>query len=127
MEAVAVSVEEFASAPPEVVFDRFGAGPGAGWLSGATCDGVASGAVVTLRLPIGATAPVDVVGRISDLRRPHTVTITHDLPWRGRIRLRFAAVQGGTRIRLQAEIDERGLEWLMRRQCLAVQADRGSG
>jgi len=127
VEAVAVSVEEFASAPPEVVFDRFGAGPDAGWLFGASCDRVATGAVVTLRPAIGSAGPVDVVGRISDLRRPHTVTVTHELPWRGRIRLRFDAAPGGTRIRLRAEIDERGLEWLMRRQGLALPPRAATG
>ncbi|TCK21499.1 substrate-binding protein [Pseudonocardia endophytica] len=127
MEAVAVSVEEFASAPPDVVFDRFGAGPEAGWLFGAVCDRVTAGAVVTLRPPIGSSGPVEIVGRISDVRRPHALTITHDLPWRGRIRLRFDRAPGGTRIRLHAEIDERGLEWLMRRQGLAVPPGAATG
>ncbi len=127
METVAVSVEEFAAVPPEVVFDRFGAGTGAGWLFGAICDRLAIGAVATLRPPIGAAGPVDVLGRISELRRPHTIAITHDLPWRGRIRLRFAAAPGGTRIRLRAEIDERGLEWLMRRQGLPVPSGAAVG
>lgn len=127
MGAVAVSVEEFAAVPPEVVFDRFGSGTGAGWLFGATCDRLATGSVVTLRPPIGAAGPVDVLGRISELRRPHTVAVTHDLPWRGRIRLRFDAAPGGTRIRLRAEIDERGLEWLMRRQGLVVPPGTAAG
>ncbi len=127
MGAVAVSVEEFAAVPPEVAFDRFGAGAGAGWLFGAVCDRLTAGAVVTLRPPIGAAGPVEILGRISELRRARTIAITHDLPWRGRILLRFAAAPGGTRIRLRAEIDERGLEWLMRRQGLAVPPGAATG
>lgn len=127
MGTVVVAVEEFVAASPEVVFDRFGAGSGAGWLFGATCDRVATGVVVTLRPPIGACGPVEIVGRISTLRRPQLITITHDLPWRGRIVLRLTAAPGGTRIRLRAEIDARGLEWLMRRQGLAIPPGAATG
>ncbi|GAA1387348.1 hypothetical protein GCM10009613_22780 [Pseudonocardia kongjuensis] len=115
MGTIAVTVEEFAAVAPEVVFDRFGR-DGGGWLFGASCDRVALGEPITLLTPIGDGPPVDVLGRISDLRRPHGITITHDQPWRGRIRLRFTAAPGGTRIRLDAHIDEQGLEWLMRRR-----------
>ncbi|MFR9805360.1 hypothetical protein ACL02T_24205 [Pseudonocardia sp. RS010] len=120
MGTVAVSAEEFAAVPPEAVFDRFGGSTGAGWLFDATCDRIAVGSVVTLRVPLGGAGPVDVLGRISALRRPTSLTVSHDQPWRGRIRLRLAPAPGGTRIRLHAEIDRRGLEWLMRRQGLPV-------
>lgn len=116
MGAIAIAVEEFAAVAPGVMFEQFGQDTGGGWLFGAACDVVAPGALVTLRAPIGGGPPVDVLGRISELRRPRTITITHDQPWRGRIRLRFAAAPGGTRIRLDAEIDEQGLEWLLRRR-----------
>ena len=127
MGTVAVSAEEFAAVPPEVVFDRFGSGTGAGWLFDASCDRIAVGAVVTLRVPLGGAGPVDVLGRISALRRPTSLTVSHDQPWRGRIRLRFTPAPGGTRIRLHAEIDERGLEWLMRRQGLPVRPGTAAG
>jgi urea transport system substrate-binding protein len=120
MGVVAVSAEEFAAVPAEAVFDRFGAGSGAGWLFDAACDRLAVGSVVTIRVPFGRGQPVDILGRVSGLRRPTSITIDHDQPWRGRIRLRFAPTPGGTRIRLSAEVDERGLEWLMRRQGLPV-------
>ncbi|MFC5947751.1 substrate-binding protein [Pseudonocardia lutea] len=127
MGTVAVSAEEFAAVPPEVVFDRFGGGTGSGWLFDAACDRIAVGAVVTLRVPLGGPGPVDVLGRISALRRPTSLTVSHDQPWRGRIRLRLAPAPGGTRIRLHAEIDERGLEWLMRRQGLPVPRGTAAG
>lgn len=116
MGTIALAVEEFVAADPAVVFGRFGRDSGAGWLFGAACDRVAVGEPVTLRAPIAGGPPVDVLGRISELRGPRTITITHDQPWRGRIRLRFTPAPGGTRIRLDAGIDERGLEWLMRRR-----------
>ncbi|MET0190253.1 MAG: ABC transporter substrate-binding protein [Pseudonocardia sediminis] len=127
MGVVAVTAEEFVAVPPEVVFDRFGRGSGAGWLFDADCDRPVVGAVVTLRAPLGGTAPVDIHGRISEVRRPHSLTVTHAQPWRGRIRLRFTAAPGGTRIRLHSEIDERGLEWLMRRQGLPVRSGTAGG
>lgn len=115
MGSIALAVERFAAAAPTVVFDRFGT-EGAGWLFDAVCDRVAVGAPVALRAPIAGGPPVDVLGRISDLRVSRAITITHDQPWRGRIRLRFDDAPGGTRVRLDAEIDRRGLEWLMRRR-----------
>ena len=127
MGTVTISAEEFAAVPPEVVFDRFGRGAGAGWLFGAACDRLAVGAVVTMQAPIGAAGPVDVLGRISGLRRPDSIVVSHDQPWRGSIRLRFAAEPGGTRIRLHARIDERGLEWIMRRSGLPVPAGAATG
>lgn len=126
MGTIAVAVEEFAAVAPEVVFDRFGR-DGGGWLFGASCDRVALGEPVTLRAPIGDGPPVDVLGRISGLRRPHTITVTHDQPWRGRIRLRFAATPGGTRIRLDAGIDALGMEWLMRRRGHPVRDHAATG
>lgn len=127
MGTLAVSAEESVAAPPDLVFDRFGAGPGAGWVFDAVCDRVAVGAAVTLVAPLGGAGPVEVLGRVSALRRPSLIDVTHDQPWRGRIRLRFAPTAGGTRIRLHAEIDERGLEWLMRRHGLPVPVPGAAG
>lgn len=90
MGTIALAVEEFVAADPAVVFGRFGRDSGAGRLFGAARDRVAVGEPVTLRAPIAGGPPVDVLGRISELRGPRTITITHDQPWRGRIRLRFA-------------------------------------
>lgn len=127
MGLITISAEEFASVAPEVVFDHFGRGSGAGWLFDASCDHLAVGAVVTVRAPFGGVGPVDILGRISAVQRPTSITICHDQPWRGRIRLRFAPVAGGTRLRLHADIDERGLEWLMRRQGLPVPPTAATG
>ena len=96
MGIVAVSAEEFIAAPPHAVFDRFGAGPDAGWLFDARCDRLAIGAFVSLHAPLGGAEPVAILGRISAIHRPRLITITHDQPWRGRIRLRFGSTDQGT-------------------------------
>lgn len=127
MGTIAIAVEEFASVAPRVMFEQFGRDTGGSWLFAAACDQVCRGAWVTLRAPIGGGPPVDVLGRISELRHPSAITITHDQPWRGRIRLRFAEAPGGTRIRLDAEVDEQGLEWLLRRRGHPVREPTTSG
>lgn len=125
MGVVTLAAREFIAAPVESVFDRFGAGTGAGWVFDAACDHVKPGAVVTMRVPLGS-GPVDILGRISALRRPSAITLTHDQPWRGRIKLRFTSAEGGTRVFLQAEIDERGIEWLTRRSGFPAQHPRAA-
>jgi ABC-type branched-subunit amino acid transport system substrate-binding protein len=117
---IVIAAEEFAAVAPPIVFDQFGRIGEGGWLFGAACDRVQLGAVVSLQAPLGAGPSIEIFGRISDLRRPLGLVISHDQPWRGRIRLRFKPAQGGTSIRLQAEIDEQGLEWMMRRLGLPV-------
>jgi urea transport system substrate-binding protein len=120
MGVVTLSTEEFIAAPVESVFERFGAGHGAGWVFDAVCDRLDVGSVVTMHAPFGGE-PVDIFGRVSAVRRPCAITIVHDQPWRGRLRLRFLSTAGGTQVRLWADIDERGLEWLMRRNGFPVQ------
>ncbi|MGQ0576828.1 MAG: ABC transporter substrate-binding protein [Pseudonocardia sp.] len=113
MGRLAVTAEQHVAAAPETVFALFGAGAGAGWVFDAACDHVAVGAVVTLRAPFGE--PVEVLGRVRRVDPPHRIELVHDLPWRGRIRLRFDPDGTGTRVRLVADLDEAGLGWLMRR------------
>lgn len=119
MVSLALSAGQLVDAPPEAVFDLFGAGPGAGWLFDATCDAAVPGAVVTLRAPIGGPAPgeVEILGRIVSVARPRRIVVVHDLPWRGRLRLLFdPEPAGGTRVRVIADLDSAGLEWLLRRR-----------
>jgi urea transport system substrate-binding protein len=115
MGTLALTAEERIDVAPPAVFELFGAS-NAGWVFDASCDRVEVGALVTLRAPLdGAGAlPVDILGRISKVRRPSRIEVVHDQPWRGRLRLRFDPDGSGTRVRLSAEIDERGLEWLIR-------------
>ncbi len=125
MSTVVVTAEQRIAAPPAAVFALFGAGAGAGWVFDAVCDRVAVGAVVTLRVPLrvgpGAT-PIEILGRVASMRPSFRIVIVHDQPWRGRIRLSFEPVPDdslastGTRVRLAAELDSSGLEWLMRRR-----------
>lgn len=117
MSVLTLTAQEEVSAPPRVVFGLFGAGAGAGWVFDALCDTVAPGAAVTLRAPLDPHGePVEILGRIGTLHPGRMIEIVHDQPWRGRTVLRFAAQSGGTRVRLQSELDQQGLEWLLRRR-----------
>lgn len=117
MSVLTLTAQEEVPAPPHVVFGLFGAGAGAGWVFDALCDRVVPGAAVTLRAPLDPDgALVEIVGRIGTVRTGRMIEIVHDQPWRGRTVLRFAAHGTGTRVRLQAELDQPGFEWLMRRR-----------
>jgi urea transport system substrate-binding protein len=117
MYGFALAAEQTVDAPPEAVFGLFGAGAGAGWVFDATCDRLAVGSVVTMRAPLGgAGGDAEILGRITRLRPPHEIVIAHDVPWRGRLRCLFDADGTGTRVRLVADLDAEGLEWLMRRR-----------
>nr|WSY48875.1 substrate-binding protein [Streptomyces sp. NBC_00886] len=134
MAALVLPAEEWTAASPVATFGLFGAGTGAGWVFDAVCDRVAVGAAVSMRAPLGGPVAdvVEIIGRITVVRPPSSVRdharrtpghggrieIVHDQPWRGRIKLRFDPDRGGTRVRLFAELDELGLEWLMRRRGL---------
>ncbi len=118
---VLTAVEEVA-APPSVVFGLFGAGAGAGWVFDALCDRIAVGAALTMRAPLDGpdAPPIDIHGRICLVKFGRRIDIAHEQPWRGRVMIRFEPVGAGTRVRLTADLDERGLEWLMRRRGLGL-------
>lgn len=115
MAGLALTAEQRIEAPPEAVFALFGAGAGAGWVFDAACDRVAVGAVVTLQAPLGGER-LTVLGRISLLRPSSRIEVRLDQPWRGRIRVRLDPEDSGTRVRIVADLDDAGLEWLMRRR-----------
>jgi branched-chain amino acid transport system substrate-binding protein len=129
---LALSAEQRIEASPGAVFALFGAGSGAGWVFDAACDRVAPGAAVTLRAPLGGPTgqPVEMLGRISLVRAPHSgsarIEIQLHLPWRGRLRVHLDAAGAGTRVRLIADLDDAGLQWLMRRRGHAIR-DEASG
>lgn len=118
MAELVLHAEQWTAAPPAATFGLFGAGEGAGWVFDAMCDRVAVGTAVSMRAPLGGPGAetVDIIGRISAVRSACFIEIVHDQPWRGRIKLRFQPDEGGTRVRLVAELDESGFEWLMRRR-----------
>lgn len=121
-----LSTERHIEASPDEVFLLFGAGVGGGWLFDAVCDRVRVGGAVTLTAPLfgAAGAPVEILGRIVAVRRPGRsagrIDIEHDAPWHGRLSVRFAAENTGTRVRLVAQVGGAGMEWLMRRRGFAV-------
>jgi urea transport system substrate-binding protein len=122
MAGLALSAEQRIDASPVAVFALFGAGSGAGWVFDAVTDRIAPGAAVTLRAPLGGPTgePVEMLGRISRVREPGRtpgrIEIVLDVPWRGRLRVRFDPDGTGTRVRLIADLDDAGLHWLMRRR-----------
>ncbi|WP_236796050.1 substrate-binding protein [Amycolatopsis sp. GM8] len=116
MPALLLHAEQWTAAPRGVTFGLFGAGAGAGWVFDAVCDRVETGSAVSLRAPLGGADVVEIIGRIGALRPEEYLEIVHDQPWRGRIKLRFRPDRGGTTVRLVAELDESGLEWLLRRR-----------
>jgi branched-chain amino acid transport system substrate-binding protein len=59
---------------------------------------------------------VEILGRIGRTTPPSLIEIVHGQPWRGRMLIRFTPQGSGTRVRIQAELDDQGLEWLMRRR-----------
>jgi urea transport system substrate-binding protein len=122
MGLLSLSAVDEVDAPPSVVFSLFGAGAGAGWVFDALCDRIAVGAAVTLRAPLDGpqVPPVEIHGRICQVKSGRRIDIAHEQPWRGRVTIRFEPVGAGTRVRLTAGLDERGLEWLMRRRGLAL-------
>ncbi|MFC7329698.1 substrate-binding protein [Marinactinospora rubrisoli] len=119
MGELTLTTERVVELPPHQVYAMFGHGSGAGWLFDARCDEVAVGSLVTLRVPLeqGVGGPADIVGRISGLAAGRRIDITHDLPWRGRLRMRFDAHgPGATRVRVTAELGPGALPWFLRRR-----------
>lgn len=97
------------------LYDSFGARTaGAGWLLDAQCDAVRPGAAVSAQIPLGDDGRrVQLLGRISDCVPGTRIAISHDQPWRGRIVLRFIDEPGGSRLSVNAELDNTGLAWWM--------------
>ena len=118
MGSVVLIADETVAARPDVVYGLFGARDGAGWVFAADCDVLAVGSVVTLQLPVGGgQASVDILGRVASLVPQRQIVIALDQPWRGRLRVRLEqAGADSTRVRVSADIDERGVQWLLRRR-----------
>lgn len=122
-----VLAERHIAAPADTIFSLLNPGADAGWLFDVSCDQLATGAVVSLQLPIGGPTDdeVTVLGRIARLEAPRRLDIVHDLPWRGRLSIRLNdaptdAGGAGTRLRLLAELDEEGVAWLLRHRGISV-------
>ncbi len=114
MGTLVLSAEQYLGVRPEEVFALFGQGERAGWLFDARCDRLAVGSTVTLTAPFGGEVGVDLLGRISALAPPGRIEIVHDQPWRGKIRLTIDRHGDGSRVRLRVELDNEGLDWLIR-------------
>jgi urea transport system substrate-binding protein len=98
------------------------------------CDRVAVGAVVTLQAPLGAAAPSgwrSWAGSPSSAPRPASRSCTTSRGAGGcaccSTRWTGPGGRTGTRVRLLADLDETGLEWLMRRRGFRLREDRHPG
>jgi len=116
--SVVLVADETVAARCDVVYGLFGARAGAGWVFAAECDTLAVGSVVALQLPVGGgQAAVDILGRVTSLVPPRQIVIALDQPWRGQLRICLERKGAeSTRVSVRAEIDERGVEWLLRRR-----------
>ncbi len=115
-----VAAESFIELPPGEAFDLFGQRRSASWLFNARCESVTVGTAVSLSLPLDPQLgrhTVELLGRISAVRPGSQITIEHDQPWRGRIRLTLdPAGARRTRVRVRADVTSGGVEWLLRRR-----------
>lgn len=126
MAGLALTATQRIEAPRDAVFALFGAGSGAGWLFDAVCDRVAVGSAITLHAPIGGT-PLAVLGRISAVRAPTRIDVALHQPWQGRLRVQFDVDGSATRVRVVTDLDDAGLQWLLRRRGVPVPDEPGHG
>jgi branched-chain amino acid transport system substrate-binding protein len=126
MGTIAMTSSETVPLPPSSVFDSFATSAG-GWLFDAVCDQLAVGAHLSLRVPYGAGLPFTIYGRIIALKQDCQIVIEHAQPWHGRIRIRLSPLErDSTRVTLVSEIDEMGIDWLVRRGGLPVPFENSS-
>ncbi|WP_052668597.1 ABC transporter substrate-binding protein [Nitriliruptor alkaliphilus] len=117
MGALTLSAHQTIDAPVAQVFDLLGSSSEAGWVFGADVQDLSVGSTIALLAPVGGTSgqSVEVLGRIAVVDAPRRIEIVHHQPWRGRLRLTLTPQGlGSTTVRLVAEIDEAGVEWLLR-------------
>lgn len=120
--------EEHVATSPAHVFAMFGAGvPDAGWLFGATCDRVEPGAVVRFTLPGSASGGMPTTGRITAVEQDARIVIRHETPWPGRVTCTTRPEDGGTRVRVIAEIDDEAIRWLLQRGGVRPPSQRAAG
>ncbi len=128
-DVLVVATQELRQAPTEV-FDLFGSGEGGSWLFDAQCDSIRTGAPVALRIPSTGLGDgtVDVLGRFGRIVAGHLIEIVHDQPWAGRLRVVIRpGASGGSLVSVSGEVDQRGMDWLMRRRGWPVSAQADAG
>src|SRR5258708_4290827 len=123
MGSLVICSETSVDAPPSTVFTLFGQRGTAGWLFGAEVDDLRPGGVVHLSIPApswhrdpGIPDALEGTARILELVPPKRIVLAHEVPWSGRINLRLEPAGTGTMVRLVAEIDSEGVDWIARRR-----------
>jgi urea transport system substrate-binding protein len=129
MSLILLADETVVGVEPEAVFDLFGQKDDAGWLFGAECETLEVGSVLRFRLPpasiVGFERDLEATGRLIRVERGRRIVIAHETPWRGLLTCTISPTEAGTRVRLVAEVDDAGFDWLLRRHGLdaASEAD----
>lgn len=96
---------------PAAVFETFGS-----WLFDASFERLEVGQPITLTVPFGgAASSFTIFGRVRRISWGRSVSIEHSQPWRGSVRLRLTETPAGTRISLTCDVDDAGVEWMVRR------------
>lgn len=112
-----LTASETVAMRPDEVFELFRSGSTDSWLFSAAGGQVEVGRPVVFALPASVTRlarQVQLIGRFAEVHPGRKVVIEHDQPWRGRIVVAFTPVEGGTRVRVTAQLADEGLRWLMR-------------
>lgn len=104
---------------PFEVFNLFGSGCGGSWLFDARCDVVRMGVPVGIRLPSDglSTGSVDILGRFGRVVPGRLIEIVHDQPWSGRLKILIRpGPDGGSLVSVTGDVDQKGMDWLLRRR-----------
>lgn len=112
MSTLSVTAQISTDDPPEVAFDRFAAGG----LLGLECTALVVGAAVSVSLPGDGSGvagmPITLLGHVASVHWGKSVAIVHHQPWRGRLKVRFFADGGGSRVVVESSLDQDGVSWL---------------
>ncbi|MDQ1128104.1 ABC transporter substrate-binding protein [Microbacterium sp. SORGH_AS_0888] len=111
MSGIVLTATRDVAATPEVVFETFGV-----WLFNAMCERLEVGQPITLTVPFGgAGAGFTIFGRIRRVVWGRSISIEHSQPWQGTVRLRLTPIAAGTRVSLSCDVDDAGVDWMVRR------------
>ncbi len=121
---VVISSSVTVEAPPATVFSLLRQPGSLGWLFGAEADELRVGGVMRLNVPLprdkrdgAAPAVIKGAARIIDLVEGKRIVLAHEVPWAGKVTLRFEPSGArGTLVRLIADIDHEEIDWMARRQ-----------
>ena len=115
MANISVTAQTLTELSPTEAFRQFCDGE----LLGVECSALTVGAAIALSLPVDGDGPagganITVLGHVATIRPGRMVVVVHHQPWAGRLIVRFLASAQGTRIVLESQLDDHGIDWLVR-------------